>query len=176
MSIRSRKRDMRYLLDQALFGFYLMAVFCVIFFPIPLPINWPANLTWKDTVQSLAHVNLIPFNYSSLFASPINPRFVFQDVVMNILLTIPFGFGICFLKASRGKAIFYWAVGAGLALEGTQLLGKLILGVYYHAVDINDVLTNALGVLVGCGLYRAADWIVRKFKKYRSHPSPKKDY
>ncbi len=78
-----------------------------------------------------------------------------------ILLTVPFGFGICFLTSLRGKRLFTLALLTGLALEGVQLFIGLAAGYYYHSVDINDVLLNALGVLVGSGLFRMANKVIR---------------
>lgn len=166
---RYRKRGWFYLLGLALFGLYLLAVIEILFFPIPVPANWPANLTWKDTLQSLSQVNLIPFNYGPMFLHSTS-FFTFRDIIANILLTIPFGFGICFLLPLRNKQILLTAVGVGLALEGTQLLMKLSLGVFFHTVDITDVLTNALGVLVGSGLYRAVLWISHTIRKHAQRP------
>ncbi len=166
---RCRKRSWSYLLGLALFGLYLLAVIEILFFPIPVPANWPANLTWKETLQSLSQINWIPFNYGPMFFH-LTSLFKFRDIIANILLTIPFGFGICFLLPLRNKQILLTAVGAGLALEGTQLLMKLSLGVFFHTVDITDVLTNALGVLAGSGLYRAVLWISHIIRENAQRP------
>jgi len=166
---KNRKRGWSYLLGLALFGFYLLAIIEILFFPIPVPANWPANLTWQSTIQSLSQVNLIPFNYGPMFLHSTSP-FTYRDVIANILLTIPFGFGICFLIPLRNKQIFLTSVGAGLALEGVQLLMKLSLGVFFHTVDITDVLMNALGVLAGSGLYRVVLWIFHRFQEHTQKP------
>jgi glycopeptide antibiotics resistance protein len=165
-----RKRGWFYLLGLALMGFYLLAVIGILFFPIPVPENWPTNLTWGDTLLSLSQVNLIPFNYGSMFLHSTSFYTSFRDIIGNILLTIPFGFGICFLIPLRNKQVLLTAVGVGLTLEGIQLLMKLILGVFFHSVDINDVLMNALGVLVGAGLYRAVKWISHNIQENTTGP------
>ncbi len=82
-----------------------------------------------------------------------------QDVVANIILTIPFGFLVSYLSKQKSRRILYWTLAVGLALEGTQLLLNLILGVRYHTVDITDVITNALGFLLGYGFCQSLKWV-----------------
>ncbi len=164
MIVHLRSRGWIYMLVLALFGLYIMAVIDVVFFPIPLPGNWPVNLTWRETLRLLSQVNLIPFNYGSLFLYPDSLFTVLRDVALNVILTIPFGWGICYLTKSHGKHIIWLALAAGLFLEGTQLIMKLTLGVFFHAVDISDVIWNGLGVLVGYGLYHAGCKIYKRVK------------
>jgi glycopeptide antibiotics resistance protein len=165
---RLRRRGWIYLLDVCLLGIYLLILMAVLFFPIPVPTNWPANLTWNDTLQALQGVNLIPFNYNSSLTPGMLSRVVYEDIFLNILLTVPFGTLICFLLAMPKKRLLFTALGVGLALEGTQLLLKLTLGVHIHSVDITDVLMNALGVWVGAGLYRATQWMIRSLMAWRN--------
>lgn len=147
-----RRRTLAYRTGMALFGLYLLAAIGMLFFPLPIPEQWPANLTLQDTRRSLASINWIPFNYD-VFTYPGSLRIMLRDVFANILLTIPFGFGICFLRPLQTKQVFLVALATGLALEGTQLALKLVLGVYPHSVDITDVLLNAFGVILGAGFF-----------------------
>lgn len=163
-SIRAYKRGWFYLWGTVLFGLYLMMVIAVIFFPIPLPENWPDNLNTTDTIRALKNINLIPFNYRSVYSDSTHTRNVMRDVIANILLTIPFGIGECFFNRFNKKQMLYLAILTGLVLEGTQLIIKLISGVYFHTVDINDVLWNAAGVLIGCLIYRALSGLIQMIK------------
>jgi glycopeptide antibiotics resistance protein len=85
-------------------------------------------------------------------AGLISPRVVTEQIRGNILLTVPFGVGIGLLTRRRGWEVVRLALIADLALEGTQLLFKIIGVRHPFAVDINDVLLNALGVVVGYGV------------------------
>lgn len=152
-----RKRSRFYRFCLVLFGFYLLVLIGLAFFPISIPENWPANLNWADTIHSLSHVNLIPFNYRSALFYRSGLFSAFRDIFLNVLLTIPFGFLMDFLVPLRKKQIIWIVAAAGFTLEGVQLLLKLILGTYFHAVDITDVITNALGALIGLVLY----WITK---------------
>jgi glycopeptide antibiotics resistance protein len=164
MIVHSRKRGWAYIIVLILFGVYIMAVVNFLFFPIFFPGNWPANLTWKDTMRGLMEINLIPFYYARIGSISSDLRNILYDIAGNILLTIPFGLGFCFLTKLRDKRIFWVALSVGLFLEGAQLLMKLIFGVFFHSVDINDVLFNALGVVIGWGLYLAWGDVVRRVK------------
>jgi glycopeptide antibiotics resistance protein len=150
----SRKHGPAYLFCFSLFFGYLMAVLSVVFFPIRLPQVWPGGITLQTTIWALSHINLIPFNFGDLFS--MNAKIIFEQLVGNILLTAPFGFGLPFLVPISTRRILWLALYAGLALETTQL-GIELLGLvsgYGHSIDINDVLLNAAGVLVGYGLFR----------------------
>jgi glycopeptide antibiotics resistance protein len=163
--VHLRSRGWAYSLVLAFFGLYIMAVIDVVFFPIPLPRNWPANLSWKETLRLLYGVNLIPFNYGSMSSYPESLFTALRDIILNIVLTIPFGLGVCYLTKTHVKRIIWLALATGVFLEGTQLIIKLTLGQFFHAVDINDVIWNGLGVIAGFGLYHAGRKIFKQTKQ-----------
>lgn len=173
---RSRRRGWLYRAALALFGLYLLAAINRVLFPIYLPERWPAYQSWAAFAHVMTSmVNLIPGNYGNMFEDLANgmlsPNVVFWEIAGNILLTIPFGLGISLFYPVRGRRILWLALATGLALEGAQLLIMLVIGPNVHSADINDVLLNALGVLLGYGLYRAAAWVGLKRKTGFSSPS-----
>ncbi len=133
---------------------YLVLVALVIFFPIRVPEDWPANVSLVTVERYLRYgINVIPFRFgmqqvqdlSGLMERP----FPFYDVWRNILLTMPFGAGIRMLSKPNLGQMLLIALAAGLVLEGTQFLLSLALGTFAHVTDINDVIMNAAGVLAG---------------------------
>lgn len=78
--------------------------------------------------------NLIPFKGFSLETS-----------LLNILLTMPFGFGLPFVYKSNFKRI----VIASIIIESLQLMIGLINGFTFRIVDINDVIFNFIGSMIG---------------------------
>ncbi|MGV8026554.1 MAG: VanZ family protein [Anaerolineaceae bacterium] len=151
------------------FGFYLLAVLDAIFFPILIPANWPANLNTTEIVRALQQVNWHPFYFGPSVSSASYPganmqRIHWFDIIGNILLTIPLGLGIAYFRRMNLKCALWIALTVGLLFEGIQLIVKLILGVYYHAVDINDVIWNALGVLIGFGIFKLGIYISQSVK------------
>ncbi len=167
--IRQRKRGLLYELLSILFGLYIIAVLDAVFFPIMIPDNWPANLNAADTRRALQQVNWTPFHFGSTIRSSAYPeadiqRFQWFDIIGNILLTIPLGFGLPYFVPLKPRTIVWVALAVGIFFEGTQLLIKLVCGVYYHTVDINDVIWNGSGVLLGYIAYRLLKYLVAKRK------------
>ena len=156
-----KKHSWPYLFFLSLLWVYIFVVLAMIFFPLRILQEWPGNITPQNMLNTLSHVNFIPFNFGELFTA--NATVIFEQLIGNILLTVPFGFALPFLVTVPGRRIFWLALFSGLALEGTQLLIKLlgIIGGYGHSVDINDVILNSIGVLVGYGLYRSFAWFYR---------------
>ncbi|MDO9302332.1 MAG: VanZ family protein, partial [Anaerolineales bacterium] len=83
----------------------------------------------------------------------------FRSIYENILLTIPFGFGISFIARINPKKIAWLALSVGLSFEIVQLVTVLIVRVSFRAVDINDVILNATGVLFGYGFFKIFGWL-----------------
>jgi glycopeptide antibiotics resistance protein len=146
-----KKRSPGYLFCFTLFWVYLLLVAGLTIFPIPL-VNAGVD-RWVAVHHILSRVNLIPFDFGGLFG--LHPNVVFQEIVGNILLTAPFGFGVPYLARVRGKAIIWLALGVGTVIETTQLMVSIGIGGAYRGVDINDVLLNAAGVWLGYALFRA---------------------
>ena len=151
-----------YLFFLSLFWVYIFVVLTMIFFPIRIPQEWPGNITPQNILGTFSHVNFIPFNFGDLFTA--NATVIFEQLIGNILLTLPFGFGLPFLVYVPGRRIFWFVLFSGSALEGIQLLIKLlgIISGYGHAIDINDVILNSIGILVGYGLYCSFAWFYRE--------------
>lgn len=144
-----RKWTMFYWVCFALFWMYLLAVVSVTIFPIPISDNLLALWTKGPFMFTLAHINLLPFNYFTFF----NKYVVVRELVRNVILTIPFGIGIPFLMPLNKKERFWLALAPGLWIEAAQLLVSLSLAGTYRAIDITDVILNTLGVWIGYALF-----------------------
>ncbi len=156
---RRRGRSFPYLLCLFLFSSYLLVLLDVLFLPIRIPAGWPQNITLQGELSLLSHVNFTPFYFGNLFT--FSRAIIFWELAGNILLTLPFGFGLPFFVRIPPRRILWVGFLTGLALEAAQLaisLAGMVSHNYGHSVDINDVLLNALGVIVGYALFR---WIAR---------------
>ncbi|WP_307858588.1 VanZ family protein [Microbacterium flavescens] len=143
---------------------YFMAIWTYTLLPLPDP----------DAVRC-AGVNLDLFAFvADLRGAAMRPTTVLTDpaalqVLLNVLLFIPLGF---FVRVIGGRGILVAAlVGLGLSgfIELTQLTGAW--GLYpcaYRVFDVDDLLTNSLGAVIGSllslavppahrGMARAAD-------------------
>ncbi len=147
-----------------MFGLYIIAVVGVIFFPISIPSNWPANLSLTETLNNLNRTNLSPLYFLSITHHPFSLKWLLVDFGLNAILTIPFGFGLGYFLKPKWFKLLLWALLTGLTLEGTQLAVILVIGTLYHTVDINDVILNGTGVILGYGIYLFFSLAIRKFK------------
>lgn len=136
--LRYQKKTLSYLFCFALFWIYLSMVVEKTLLPIPL-YQPPFEISFWD------RVNLNPL-YFGPFAELED---VWPGLVLNVILTIPFGFGINFIVRCSAKSIFWIALVVGLTIEGLQLLISLGIGFPYRVIDIHDFFSNAVGVLVG---------------------------
>lgn len=157
---RRRKRGWLCGLGFALFWLYLMALVGLTLFPIPV-------ISERQTVSHiLSRVNLILFNFGGLFE--LHPNVIRRELGGNILLTVPFGMGFPFLMRIRARTIPLLAISVGLVIETVQLSLSIAIGGAYRGVDINDVLLNAVGVLIGYGIFRASTWLITALRLLRN--------
>ena len=135
-----------------------MRVASLLFFPIPIERDWSTALSKDQLEMILEKINLAPLYFLDFGNLQVTLRWFFRDLFLNIAMTIPLGMGIAyFIKPGLVKALLL-ALLSGLATEGVQLLLILISGVNYRSVDINDVIANTCGVLIGYGFY----WVIKK--------------
>ncbi|MBC7814767.1 MAG: VanZ family protein [Burkholderiales bacterium] len=122
------------------------------FFPIRIDATYSDGMT---PAQFMRSINLIPFkfNLSEL------PNIVLMQIFQNVLLTVPFGFGVNFVAQVTAKRIFWLAAAVGLGIEAGQLIISLLLRYPYRIIDINDALLNASGILIGYGIFRVFAWL-----------------
>jgi len=86
---------------------------------------------------------------------------------LNILLFIPFGFGLPFITDFRMKKVVIIGCIVSLMIELLQLMSGFIAGITFRVADINDVIFNTLGVLLGYLLFIQFVILIRfLFHKY----------
>lgn len=139
------KRSYLYLLLYAIFYIYIVNVLRYTLFPIPLFIR-------EDSMFRLSY-DLNPINFVHWQAA---------QIYNNILLSVPFGFGLPFLRKVSFKRMLRVGFMFGVVIEGAQLLLSLLFRAGYRSVDVNDVLLNFTGVLLGYGGYRLFAALVRR--------------
>ncbi|HEY9087726.1 MAG TPA: VanZ family protein [Anaerolineaceae bacterium] len=160
--LRRAKRRPVYLLVFTLFWLYLMMVASLTLFPLYIAYDGEIR---RSTGDILARVNLVPFHH--------NPaaRFSFRlrgEMLANILMTIPFGLLLPLVANLRPWMAAASAVSIGLVIELTQFALNLIGGNNFRVADINDVIFNFTGAVVGFGIYillRGAAWLARRLTK-----------
>jgi glycopeptide antibiotics resistance protein len=153
--LRRRGFNWPYLIFLWLFWLYsIVLVSMVVFSGIHFrPVTWEDRLAMIPAV--LARVNLIPFS----FGGGVPSYYANASTLLNLVMTIPLGFGLNFLITTRIKRMALIALLVGLGFE----LGQLVLTLYAasptRGIDITDVLLNGAGVLLGYGLFHLFAWL-----------------
>ena len=142
-----QKDNHSYLFFFSLFWIYLMLGIDKVFFPLEI------NGIYVDEMRQvpiLAFINLKPF-----FLSIDNVTVAMtRQLINNVILTIPFGFGLNFLTPVKTRKVVVISIALGIGVEVMQLFLSLILGYPYRVIDIDDALCNMVGVLLGYGLFK----------------------
>ena len=160
--LRRRGRGWPYLTCLAIFYIYLMAVAARTLFPITINPEMAAALR-EEGVTYFNRANLIPF----WFGPYATAESISLAMGQNTLLTLPFGFGINFIARTQKWHFIWLPVLAGLSIEGLQLVISMLLGYPYRVLDVNDLIANAAGALLGYALFRLFRWLVLKVTRAR---------
>lgn len=146
-----KKRSFSYLFFLSIFWIYLTFVVDSVFFPMAISGAF-AEASRKSC--PLPSINLMP-----LYFGPYpEPGRVFLYCIQNIILTVPFGFGVNFIFRTRLRVIALLSLIVGFIFESTQYILSLLLGYCYRVSDINDIIFNFIGSIIGYGLFRIFLW------------------
>lgn len=111
-------------------------------------------LTFEDVDWSTA--NLIPFK--EMFRFSLGSRMFFKNVFGNIILFLPYGFFLSyFVKLKKVKIITSLSLFVSFIVEIIQYrIGRVF--------DVDDIILNVIGGIIGYYLYRIIDYLVNKTK------------
>jgi len=125
---------------------------------LPLPVD--PRLIATEAADGFLHNNFVPFaTISSAFDD--GPEYFLLQVIGNIALLAPFGLllPLIWQRARHLRIAVACIVVAAAAIEVAQLAVSSILGYTYRQADIDDLIMNVLGGLLGyalCLVWRAA--------------------
>lgn len=141
------------------FATYLVVIVGLVFTPFPIPPWTPftdAQLASDYRPWPFPWVNLSPFDTirgALRFGVDWQPG---RYVLGNVLAFAPFGVFIPLLwprcRSLLGMIAVAFAI--SLAIESVQLGLSMLMGFPYRVADIDDVVLNVLGVLIGYVVYR----------------------
>lgn len=144
--IKKKMRNKRYIFADIAVVFYIAFLIKVAFFPIPFE---------KDTIEMLrensygASINYRPlYTIIGIIKSSDLHNMVFQ-LAGNLIMLFPLGFymGVTIQK-KLGKLALFIAL-TSITIEIMQFLIGIIIDYQYRIVDVDDVLLNVLGGIVG---------------------------
>lgn len=145
------------------FIFYLAALFKVLFFKYPF--FEVVRITQYGERNIFFSINLIPFktilNYLSGDATL---KIAFKNLIGNIVIFLPLGFllPILFKKIDSYKKILFVSFAFSLIAEATQLFFGI------GSFDVDDLLLNALGGILGFAVLRFAKLHYKKYIRNRN--------
>ncbi len=87
--------------------------------------------------------------------------------LLNILLLVPFGFGLPFITNLRMKAIIIIGALFSMAIEIFQFVTGYFAQITFRIADINDVIFNTVGVAIGYILFVGCMYIIRRISLSR---------
>jgi glycopeptide antibiotics resistance protein len=90
--------------------------------------------------------------------------------LLNVLLFVPFGFGLPFITNFRMKNLVISGVLFSIVIELLQLMTGLMARITFRIADINDVIFNTIGVVVGYLFFVLFVRVCRHIRKRSSHP------
>lgn len=128
---------------------YIVAVIAITIFPIPIQSLLIHDLKADPAILS-NHNNFVPLQSINEIISLHSMRTLVLQIAGNILLFMPLGFYFPLLaKKLNLKRIMIIGIAASISIEATQGLISFFLGLNYKVVDIDDVLLNTIGTLIG---------------------------
>lgn len=108
-------------------------------------------VTFEDTSVYVDGNNLVPFK--EILRYQIGSRLFFKNVIGNIVLFIPYGiFSSMYTKIEKPFHAACLVLFASVIVEVTQaMIGRVF--------DIDDIILNVVGGVIGFGIYRVVDII-----------------
>lgn len=149
-----RVKFKRFVLNLA-FGLYISVIIALCFFPIYFTSDGfdVGNnfIPFKSTIESISESlrNGLPYGFISVFGNfvMLMPLGVFYSIYMK-------NYKMCFLY------VFLFSV----SIETMQFLIGLLIGYNYRCVDIDDVILNTIGGVIGICFFIALKHIYLKWK------------
>ena len=113
-------------------------------------------VTFQD-VSNFGTNNFVPFK--EIMRYEFGSRLFIKNIVGNMVMFVPYGFFISYYgKATNWKHGLCLILVASLVIESTQLaIGRVF--------DVDDILLNVIGGMVGFGMYKLLDKIGDIFPK-----------
>lgn len=158
------------------FVLYLSVLVELAFFPLPFDFKEMARLRSSEFFIR-PEANLIPLKTIFIAlqdTTPMGIRFMIRNFLGNFLLLVPLGFLLPIFRPSFSnprRAVVFLGTTA-LSLEFLQFLGNfLVFRISWKVVDVDDLLLNLLGGMLGFMCYKALSSARRRFKLEPAKPS-----
>jgi glycopeptide antibiotics resistance protein len=150
-----RQKSALYLLFFTLFYFYLYKVldYTLIQFQSLILLNLISPDLILSGYPAGEELNLVPLVTLT--------REEWETSFLNVLLFVPFGFGLPFIVPSRMARTVMTGMCFSVTIELLQFVTGRIAGISFRVTDVNDVIFNTAGAAIGYLLFLGFVRIVR---------------
>lgn len=145
--------DIRFQITKFILAEYLFCVLAVTLLPIYIQLGEPVQ--WSDTT-----INFIPFHFVKDYTQLIEMdsfylKVAVKNLLGNVVLFVPFGFlvPIVYEKFQSAKNVVWLSAVCSGLIELIQLV-EMNFGLAFRMTDIDDIILNVLGSIIGYYLYR----------------------
>lgn len=136
--------------NKILFGI-LMYIYIVFLTKYTIfPIDIAMAIDFSQIANFTDNINIVPIPFTN------SNKFILIHSVLNIVMSIPFSIILCFIKSRyiKLREVILIGIVYGLCIEGIQFAIGLPLGYLYRSIDINDVIFNTIGIILGYILFK----------------------
>lgn len=138
-------------ISRILFVIYLVVLVWLIVFKYPIPVLKSIMDEWElgNAKMGVATANLTPFKTIHMYVHHYHTLNGFDNLFGNVLVFVPLGVLIpsAFRKADRWWEILLHSFWLSLCLELFQLVS------HFGAFDVDDIILNTLGGILGFGVF-----------------------
>ncbi len=151
-----------------LLTFYFGYLIGVTIFPIPLQ---GALFMFKENGKSILENNFLPLKTINMVLASKRSFIIIRQLVGNFILLMPLIFLLPVLweRFRSLKNIFLTAFAFSLGIELVQLGASFIVGATYKIFDVDDIILNVSGGLVGYFVYAIILRITVSLSRRRSN-------
>lgn len=149
---------------KLIFTVYLLVLVKVIIFKYPFEELYAIAQTWRRDVilEGLGTANFIPFKTIKMYIKYADKLNSFENLAGNILAFVPFGFLLPLVRKTKSNVtdIFANVLILVVGIEVFQLFSA------FGAFDVDDIILNCLGAVMGYLLYNRCYCLLPVFHKF----------
>lgn len=140
----------------SLFIMYITVVVSITVFPLIID---PEMMVKTDK-----SIILIPFSTITDLLANATIHTIILQIFGNILMAVPYGVIIpLIVKRKRWYNYLIYTLAFPVTVELTQLVMCLSTNSFYRTIDIDDVILNSIGIVIGYGIYKILPRFVKDY-------------
>lgn len=115
-------------------------------------------------LRPLSEINWVPFVETAKLTEGTSLFDYYYNLYGNILWFIPMGFGAAYLMKKR----YYFLRSLLIGIAISFLIETMQFLFYTGVSDIDDLIFNTIGTIIGIGLFEISQWLYKKGQKKKN--------